>query len=232
MGHEVSLAIELSAELNPYVGRIANQLVESATDHGSHLDNDDWALINEVLSYAALAEQRLAEQRDRISYLESLSITDELTGIANRRGLETYLRRVLSNALRYDERGVIGFFDLDSFKGINDTRGHEAGDRVLQYVANHLSNSIRTADFAARLGGDEFIVVLDRSNIKLGARRLEQIRAELEEKPVIYEGRPIEILASVGIAPYGADSTVSKLLTTADRAMYQNKRQRKLASVA
>src|SRR5690606_25456803 len=94
-----SITPDINLELNPYVGRMANRLVRSFTSEGSEADR--WALITEVLGFAAEAEQLLTEQQQRIAELESLATTDPLTGIANRRGFENFLQRALANAERH-----------------------------------------------------------------------------------------------------------------------------------
>ena len=106
-------------EINPYVSRLASRLMETAADAEVKFDSTGWQLITEVLSFAASAEQRMAEQQDRISYLEQISVTDELTGILNRRGLKLELGRILAYSARHREVGVLGFIDMDDFKNIN-----------------------------------------------------------------------------------------------------------------
>ncbi len=179
--------------------------------------------ISNMLNYAVEAYQQLSEQQKRIDYLETLSVTDDLTGLLNRRGFDEILRRTLSNARRYHEHGMLAYIDLNDFKIVNDTHGHEMGDFVLQKVAEALKTTIRRTDYVARLGGDEFAVLFVRADkIPTRARALKVHR--LLNSLVISRG-DIEIIvkASIGIEPYGPTSTSRELMRRADRAMYKEK---------
>lgn len=214
-------------EINPYVNSLASKLMKTAAKAEMKFDSTGWQLISEVLSYAASAEQRMSEQRDRISYLEALSVTDELTGIANRRGLRRYLGTALSSANRHKETGVLGFIDLDGFKEINDKFGHLAGDTVLRHVAHLLKHAIRPSDEVARISGDEFAVVLTRCTEEEGEDRIKQIQATLNSSSLNYGGDIIHIQCSVGTHAYSTATDPSTLIEQADRAMYMNKSERK-----
>ncbi len=221
-----ALTQTLTVERNPYVGRLANRIARSFRRGMTSADLDRWALIEEMLGYAAEAEQRLTTLNDRVAYLESLSATDPLTGLANRRGLEEYLRSALASARRHKEVGVLVFIDLDDFKAVNDELGHEAGDTVLVHVANLLKDSIRGSDFVARLGGDEFVVGLVRTDSKDGQARAEKLRRKLERSSVAYRGTEIALSASFGIENYGPAARARDLLRRADKAMYCSKKAR------
>ncbi len=225
MAPPIAAAEMISPDLNPYVGEIANRLLNSFRDDGTPMTSDGWALIEQVLSYAADAEQRIAAQTHRIAHLESLSATDELTGLANRRGFEQALVRVLAAARRYDESGVIGFIDLDHFKRINDELGHEAGDLALRHVAELLEGNLRRADVVARLGGDEFLVLLVRTDLANGTRRVRILQGMLAASRITYHGHPIPLRASAGVVAYDGDSKAAELIRTADLAMYEEKRR-------
>lgn len=209
--------------LNPYVGRMANRLVQTFAADFSGPDADRWALITEVLGFAAEAEQRLSEQRQRISELEALAMTDALTGIGNRRGLEDFLRRAVANANRHQETGVLAFLDLDRFKAINDHHGHAVGDECLRAVATLLLDNTRATDFVARTGGDEFVVVLTHCNASDGARRTEELRRMIDATVIHHEGRAIRLGTSLGVIAYGRGDSAMALLEDADAAMYADK---------
>jgi len=158
------------------------------------------------------------------------STTDALTGLYNRRGFERFLETALATAKRHDETGVVGFFDLDGFKTINDTLGHSAGDAVIAGVAEILHESTRSFDCVARLGGDEFAVVLVRCKPLAGARRLRALQEQLDTAGLSYAGQSLPVSASLGLRPFEADSDLRALLLETDRAMYQDKRHRNRAS--
>lgn len=219
----LTLPSDLSFETNPYVGELAERLRRSFHTRSNASEVDRIALIEKVLAFAADAEQRMAELQSRISHLESLSKTDELTGLANRRGLDSFLERTLSAARRHGEGGVVGYVDVDNFKLINDNHGHEAGDKVLKRVSEILSQNVRLSDFVARPGGDEFVVVLARSNAGQGKARIQTLQRIINSTKVDYGAVQIPVKVSCGIATFGPESDQSELLRSADRAMYAQK---------
>ncbi len=222
------------ADINPYVSNLASKLMRTAADAELKFDSTGWQLITEVLSYAASAEQRMSEQQERISFLEQLSVTDELTGIPNRRGLRLALGQVLAASARHRETGTLGFIDLDSFKEINDIHGHMAGDAVLRFVAKKLKSLVRPTDTVARIAGDEFAVVLTRCDPEQGRKRIKRLQAEINGSLVKYAGSEIEVHCSVGCTAFDGKSDPADVFENADKCMYQNKeaRHRGLAHTA
>ncbi len=214
-------------EINPYVSSLAGKLMKNAASANLKFDSDGWQLITEVLSFAAAAEQRMSEQEHRINYLEQLSVTDELTGIPNRRGLRSSLGRALASAARHNETGVLGFIDLDGFKGINDEYGHMAGDAILRKVAKLLVKMVRPVDMVARISGDEFAIVLTRCNEDQGKNRLRTIQRAINELVIDYGGCKIAAKCSLGIQPFTGSTDASTLIESADMAMYNDKQNRK-----
>ncbi len=223
-----ALKPRLDPDLNPQVDKLAHRLLLSAGREGAEFDGERWALIEEVLAFAAEAEQRITLQKNRINHLESLSLTDELTGLGNLRGLKRFLKRAIANAHRHDEYGVIGYFDLDGFKEINDQYGHAAGDKVLRHVADILKSKIRVSDLAARIGGDEFAVAMSRSGWGHGAARLVEFQQAINAAPVEIDGLRIPVRISMGIAPFGPSANRKEVLGHADEAMFADKRARSL----
>ena len=222
------------ADINPYVSTLASKLMRTAADAELKFDSTGWQLITEVLSYAAAAEQRMSEQQDRISFLEQLSVTDELTGIPNRRGLRLTLGQVLAASARHRETGAMGFIDLDSFKEINDIHGHLAGDAVLRFVAKKLKAHVRPTDTVARIAGDEFAVVLTRCDMEQGRKRIKRLQQEINGSIVHYGGSAIEVYCSVGYTAFDGQSDPADVIENADKSMYRDKhrRQEQLAESA
>jgi len=215
------------AEINPYVSNLASKLMKTAANAEMKFDSDGWQLITEVLSYAAAAEQRMSEQEDRISFLEQLSVTDELTGIPNRRGLRNALGKTLASAARHHESGVLGFLDMDNFKEVNDVYGHMAGDAVLRHVAKCLKSHVRPDDTVARIAGDEFALILTRCNASQGRARLRTLQREINNSVVQFSGNRIKIACSIGIQHFDSKTDPSSLIEDADKAMYHDKETRK-----
>lgn len=184
-------------------------------------DNAIWAL-----GAARMAERRIADQMERIVHLERLAMTDDLTGLLNRRGFEAELDKAIANAERYGEGGVLIYVDLDGFKPINDTFGHAAGDEVLRRTGHLLRETIRPTDAAGRLGGDEFAVLLVRSQWENGLSRAENIDRILNNARIPWGAHTIPLAASLGVQAYGGADSRHELLKQADKAMYQCKRGR------
>ncbi|MFQ5772919.1 MAG: GGDEF domain-containing protein [Kiloniellaceae bacterium] len=180
-------------------------------------------LIDQVLAAAARAEQALAVQRARIRHLESLSMTDELTGLLNRRGLRLELDRALARAQRSRETGQLVLCDLDRFKAINDSYGHMAGDAVLCAVAGLLQAKTRRSDYVARLGGDEFAVLLTQSAPAQAEPRMTTLARAVNGLIVEWNGHRIPVTASFGAEGYHWGSQPETLLFLADRALYRHK---------
>ncbi|KAF0143771.1 MAG: diguanylate cyclase [Rhodospirillaceae bacterium] len=128
-----------------------------------------------TIGMAIEAQQRLTASHERIAHLERLSITDELTGLLNRRGIEHRLRDELAAPSAMARGGVLIFIDLDGLKPVNDTFGPAAGDKVLRQVAGLLRANVRESDSLGRIGGDEFVVLMPRSPRHIGLLRTQTI---------------------------------------------------------
>lgn len=219
-------ATPLLTEETESVDLLAERLVASRDRSGQIITPEHWSLVADMLSFASQAEQVIAEQKARIAYLETLSETDVLTGLANRRGLELFLRRSLAASRRHGELGVLAFIDLDAFKSINDTFGHEAGDKVLCHTADLLLENVRATDLVARLGGDEFVVVLTRCNPIQGVERAIILQEIVNNSIATIGSKRLHLSVSLGCAAYDGDTDAGELLRSADQAMYEDKRSR------
>lgn len=191
---------------------------------------DDWVIaersIDMALGAAHAAETRIAELQQRVAELDRLAVTDELTGLLNRRGFEAEINRALAAAQRYQEAGVLIYVDLDGFKRINDTHGHAAGDEVLRQVARILMENVRHSDHVGRLGGDEFVLLFPRTAREDGLKRSDIIERLLNSTLVNWQGHTIALRASLGFQPFGLIADGRRLLHLADHSMYQTKRRR------
>ncbi len=157
-----------------------------------------------------------------------LSRFDSLTGVHNRHFFEDIAKLVFEDAHRNNRKIYLLLFDLDGFKSINDTYGHESGDLVLKTFAETVSNSIRGSDIFARYGGDEFIALFhdcDREGLKV---RIQNIIDDLAATPVTLEGTDYRIKYSFGIAGFPEDGeSYKEILKIADMNMYENKAENK-----
>ena len=208
------------------VYRIVNALRADPRFAAEPLSPAARAAVEEALVAAHAAERLLAEFARRTERLESLALTDPLTGLLNRRGFDREMERALATARRHRDVGVLIYIDLDGFKSINDTLGHAAGDEVLKRVAQILSENVREADRIARLGGDEFIVLLTRTEREGGLGRAELLDSLLNSALVGWDGRMIPVRASFGFQVYDGDNDSGGLLELADEAMYSVKKVR------
>lgn len=158
-------------------------------------------------------------------HLKHLAHHDMLTGLSNRLVFVDKLSNAIRRAKYSNEKIAIIFIDLDHFKHINDTLGHDFGDVVLKEIANRFKNCIRGDDILARLGGDEFIVLIDKFTcdqecISIAQKLLLQAKA-----PILYKNQVLNVSASIGIAQFPIHGNTDKsLLKNADSAMYQSKK--------
>jgi len=172
---------------------------------------------------------RYSMERQRLQLeLASLSYTDDLTGFNNRRGFLALAEHHSKLAYRTGKPFLIGFIDLDGMKHINDTFGHQEGNRVLVDAATVLKDSFRQSDILARLGGDEFAVLIAdavESDIETVLHRIHQKLSSFNANP----GRRYNLSFSIGIVPSNATqhSGIEQILSQADALMYQQKRSKK-----
>ncbi|WP_299532133.1 diguanylate cyclase [uncultured Herbaspirillum sp.] len=168
----------------------------------------------------------LAREREAlITQLQASSNTDFLTGVLNRRAFYTHADQQLGVARRYGRAVSVVLFDIDHFKRINDTYGHQAGDAILIGVSQCVAQSLRKVDVLARYGGEEFIILLPESDLAQAAAVAEKLRAALQERVFeVEQERRITVTASFGVAALTADEALDRLTKRADIALYRAKR--------
>ena len=155
-----------------------------------------------------------------------LAITDALTGLYNRRYMESHLSTMVEEAMSSGKPVSLLIFDIDYFKAVNDGHGHPAGDAVLKEFAQRISQNVRGVDLACRLGGEEFVVVMPDTDLSYALMVAERLRQKVADAPFKIEGGfPLSVTASIGIGvTEGAEDTAAKLLERADSALYRAKR--------
>jgi diguanylate cyclase (GGDEF)-like protein len=154
---------------------------------------------------------------------EEEAFTDHLTGLANRRRFERQLEREVSRTLRYSRPFCLLLLDIDNFKEVNDTYGHDAGDEAIRRLSLTLQAGTRGIDLAARIGGEEFAVILPETEFEGGVDVAERLRAAISETEIPNVGR---ITASFGVGEFPlCAATGRELVTLADAALYEAKRQ-------
>lgn len=179
--------------------------------------------VNALRVLASLAGVQL-ETAWAFDEVEKRARTDQLTGLWNRRHFEDQIAREIETSNRYDRPVGLVVADVDYFKRVNDTFGHDAGDAVLRHVARVFQESVRAVDTCARFGGEEIAVLLPSTPLD-GARDFaERVRQLLERRPAVYQGRTIPVTASFGVACYPAGvRTRDELFGAADKALYRAK---------
>ncbi len=183
-------------------------------------DHDDVAMLTALVRQAEIAidSSFLYDEATR------LSLTDGLTGLWNRRHLALRIEAELSRAVRFGEPFSVLYLDLDGFKPVNDTLGHQAGDTVLIETARRLTDATREVDIVARPGGDEFTLLLPKTGLAGALRLADKIRTAVGGRPFDLDGTPIGVTVSVGVAAYPEHGSSGKeLLAAADGALYQAK---------
>jgi diguanylate cyclase (GGDEF)-like protein len=181
--------------------------------------------------HALLAVQDVTSLADAMSALRHArdaanvqAATDSLTGVSNRRHFVEESERIVALAHRHGRPCSVLLVDLDSFKGVNDTWGHAAGDALLRNVVAVCRRALRDSDVLGRIGGDEFAALLPETSAEMAVATAERLRLAVAEAGVPYEGRELHGAVSIGVAGLGDRVvTVDDLLRQADTALYQAK---------
>ncbi|WCM93191.1 EAL domain-containing protein [Acidovorax sp. NCPPB 2350] len=214
-------------------GEWAGEIVQYHRD-GRRLDVEGrWTLVKDeqgrpdaILAINTDIGQRKATERE----IQRLAFYDSLTGLPNRMLLMDRMRQALATAQRRRQGGALLFIDLDNFKTLNDTLGHDQGDVLLQQVAARLNTCVRSVDTVARLGGDEFVVMIEAlsprpDELAMSARTVGEKILSVLATPYVLQGYHYRSTPSIGVAPFSdaRTTTVGELLKQADLAMYQAK---------
>jgi diguanylate cyclase (GGDEF)-like protein len=160
------------------------------------------------------------DRDERFEALEQLAATDPLTGLSNRRGCEKRIAGEISRAERERKPLSCIMLDIDRFKQVNDTLGHQAGDQVLKELSTMLRQSVRAYDIVARWGGEEFLLILPGADLEAARLLAERIRVGVQKLPT---SGPGSVTISAGAAEFDADYDFEATLRTADRRMYEAK---------
>ena len=162
--------------------------------------------------------------RASVTQTIEMAVIDGLTGLHNRRYLDSHLQTLFDRAVARRRPLSLMITDLDRFKSVNDTYGHDGGDEVLREFARRLRKNVRGIDLACRFGGEEFVVVMPDTEAAIAEKVAERVRAEIAELPFLINGEGVPVTVSVGLSSLkrGVDS-VAELLKRADVALYEAK---------
>jgi diguanylate cyclase len=186
---------------------------------------------------AKLAESsgELTELRASLEEAEARSRTDALTGLANRRAMEIFLRSAQINAMESGDALSVFLIDVDHFKKFNDKHGHQVGDQVLRVVAKYLQDGIREGDLAARYGGEELMCILPGASLEICRQVADRIRARVAGARVTRRGTGQEIgqvTISTGVAQFKPGESFEALIERCDEALYQAKQSGRNCTIA
>ena len=193
-------------------------------EYWSHPIEIDGVVIGSIATFIDITQRKKSEDE-----IHRLAFYDSLTRLPNRRLLLDRLQHALASSARSGRHGAIMFIDLDNFKVINDTKGHDSGDLILIETARRLQSCVREGDTVARLGGDEFVVMLEDlgSQVKQAAAQAEEVGEKIRDnlnRPYIMDANEYRSTASIGISLFvDRSTTADTLLKNADIAMYQAK---------
>lgn len=149
---------------------------------------------------------------------------DSLTGAQNRRGMDTILLREVARAKRNKNRLAVAMLDVDHFKRVNDTYGHDVGDKLLVHLSMIAKSVMRESDALIRYGGEEFLLVLSETDQQGASYVVERLRQVIGKTPLVYDNKKIEVTLSVGLAQLGEGENGHSLVLRADHALYEAKR--------
>lgn len=169
-------------------------------------------------------EQRVNELQDELDKASTLVRHDQLTGALNRRGLEDAFEKETSRAMRRKTSLCVALLDIDNFKKLNDSLGHDAGDAALIHLATVIRETMRPQDTIARIGGEEFIILLPETELQNGTQALQRLQRELTKKFFLHDNQKLLITFSAGITLYNAQESQVSVTKRADEAMYQAKK--------
>jgi len=188
---------------------------------------DELQLVNEKLRL------QLAEIEELQIILRKQALHDPLTGLYNRRYMEDGLRKELARASREDYQICIALLDMDNLKVFNDSFGHAIGDKALVLLSEKLRELTRTDDIVCRYGGDEFLIVLHKTNLANGFKRVEQWRKIMEEMRIPHQGHELQITFTAGVSTFPAHGkTLEEIIKVADDALYAAKKKGKNIVIA
>jgi diguanylate cyclase (GGDEF)-like protein len=216
----------------------ADQLVHTMRQaaHTYLLERSHAQLLEELRRLNLELEQRVKERTGELeevnrqlhqknSMLKKMALTDALTSLPNRRAIDRLARQELVRRARYPNALTIGLIDADNFRDVNTRHLHTGGDHVLSWLGQTLGQAVRTVDTVGRVGGEEFMVVAPETDLEGAVTLAERIRSTVEGSETVYDGRPIRITVSVGmaVAPVGAAVTYDQLRHAAAAALGEAK---------
>jgi diguanylate cyclase len=179
--------------------------------------------INELTARLQALENELKSAKVQLHKSQSKAMVDSLTNLPNRGAYDAFILKEYQLFQRYGGDVSLIMCDVDKFKHINDSYGHQAGDKVLQLISKQVKKGTRNTDLLARYGGEEFVVVLPNTNSNHALQVAEKIRQEVAKSPFHFRGVRVQITISCGVASFTKGATIEQVFDAADRALYKAK---------
>lgn len=188
--------------------------------------------LNEMRSRVQEAEQEVARLQEELAQTSEMVRHDTLTGALNRKGMDEAIEREVGRARRRNAPMCVAMLDIDNFKRINDTYGHDTGDQALVHLAQVVRETLRPHDTLARYGGEEFVIILADTGLDDGVGAMVRVQRELTRKFFMHNNEKLLITFSCGVAELGGEEQPPEAIKRADQAMYLAKRSGKNRVVA
>ncbi|MEN9866555.1 MAG: hypothetical protein RL748_2145, partial [Pseudomonadota bacterium] len=173
------------------------------------------------------AESRIHALEAKLQHMSELVREDQLTGSLNRRGLDDVFERETARADRRGTPLCVALLDLDDFKRLNDTLGHQAGDGALKHLVKVVKDTLRSMDVIARFGGEEFVIMLPETTLEAATATMTRLQRELTRHFFMHDNEKVLITFSAGVALRRENEDQASLVGRADKAMYEAKRSGK-----
>ena len=220
------LSLDDATDLDALKASVAAHLEGFRTEVSTYIENERQRHRDAEAAVAKLSGQlqTLAGEtlrlRDDIQQERRRALSDPLTGLANRLGMEERIAYEVTMWQRESYPLAVIIFDIDHFKNINDQFGHQAGDRVLKTIADQLRSQIRRTDFLARYGGEEFLMLLPRTKLADACQLADKLRHHIESCKFVYRDAQVPVTLSCGVAEFHQDDAADAVLDRADQALY------------
>lgn len=226
LGRSVAVATEVSSlkqEIHSHLSVIQEALQRRQKASAQVSGEGKGEQLNRLLNKVRQVEREAADARDALASAREKALTDTLTGLPNREAYNERGHLEWKRWQRYQHPLTLVVCDIDHFKQINDSYGHQTGDRVLQVLSKALRGRLRSVDFIARYGGEEFVMLLPDTRLEDGLQLLDKIRAVIAGTPFRFKDEPVQVTLSAGLVMLKGEETLDAAFARADKLLYQAK---------
>lgn len=213
--------LRLTDDIGELGGILDDVMMETRRVQSQALQSRD--SLTEAQRQVELAEQRIRQLEAELVQAGEKVREDQLTGTLNRRGLEEVFEREIAIRQRSGRPLTVALLDIDNFKALNDTHGHQAGDDALRHLARLIRQTIRPTDSVARFGGEEFLIMLPDSSLEESADVVKRLQRSLTKHFFLHDNQNLLITFSAGVTSHAPDESQADVIARADKALYQAK---------